>query len=105
MAAYATVMSDYAGANRGALVSAGQSHGVDMAQEMMRLTLAIVGKTLFDADIANEASEIGEALTKSLHAVNGLLLPGAYGKTAAACQISTPRPHASGWMPDLPRDC
>lgn len=49
---------------------------VDMAQEMMRLTLAIVGKTLFDADVEDEAPQIGAALTESLHAVNRLLLPG-----------------------------
>jgi len=30
---------------------------------MMRLTLAIVGKTLFDADVESEAPEIGKALT------------------------------------------
>ena len=30
---------------------------------MMRLTLAIVGKTLFDADVETEADEIGAALT------------------------------------------
>jgi cytochrome P450 len=35
----------------------------DMAQEMMQLTLAVVGKTLFDADIEGEAREIGDALT------------------------------------------
>jgi cytochrome P450 len=36
---------------------------VDISQEMMRLTLGIVGKTLFDADVESEASEIGKALT------------------------------------------
>ncbi len=51
-----------------------------MAQEMMRLTLAIVGKTLFDADVEDEAPQVGAALTESLHAVNRLLLPG--GPTA-----------------------
>src|SRR5499427_4895207 len=39
---------------------------VDMAQEMMRLTLAIVAKTLFDADVEAEAAEIGQALTEVL---------------------------------------
>jgi cytochrome P450 len=40
---------------------------LDISQEMMRLTLAIVGKTLFDADVEAEAEEIGEALTTVLH--------------------------------------
>ena len=35
----------------------------DIWQEMMRLTLAIVGKTLFDADVEAEATEIRKALT------------------------------------------
>ena len=30
---------------------------LDMSEEMMRLTLAIVGKTLFDADVESEAGE------------------------------------------------
>ncbi len=40
-------------------------HGevLDIDQEMMRLTLAIVGKTLFDADVEGESQEIGAALT------------------------------------------
>ena len=36
---------------------------LDMWQEMMRLTLSIVGKTLFDADVEAEATEIRKALT------------------------------------------
>jgi cytochrome P450 len=35
---------------------------VDMAAEMMRVTLAIVGRTLFSADVEGEAEEIGVAL-------------------------------------------
>ena len=38
----------------------------DIALEMTRLTLAIVGRTLFDADIEAEADEIGAALTETL---------------------------------------
>jgi cytochrome P450 len=38
----------------------------DVALEMTRLTLAIVGRTLFDADIEAEADEIGAALTETL---------------------------------------
>ena len=39
---------------------------VDMAKEMMRLTLAIVAKTLFDADVESDAKEVGDALTEAL---------------------------------------
>lgn len=37
---------------------------IDVAHEMMRLTLAVVAKTLFDADVDDEADEIGAALTE-----------------------------------------
>jgi cytochrome P450 len=36
---------------------------LDIDQEMMRLTLSIASKTLFDADVEAEATEIGAALT------------------------------------------
>ena len=36
---------------------------LDVAHEMMRLTLAVVAQTLFDADVDDEADEIGAALT------------------------------------------
>jgi len=36
---------------------------LDVAHEMTRLTLGIVGKTLFDADVLGEADDVGRALT------------------------------------------
>ena len=48
---------------------------LDISQEMMRLTLAIVGKTLFDADVEAEADEIGAALTAVMELFDFLLLP------------------------------
>jgi cytochrome P450 len=48
---------------------------VDAADEMMRLTLAVVGKTLFDADVEREAPEIGGALTEAFHAFGFAVLP------------------------------
>jgi cytochrome P450 len=57
---YAAVMTDYADRTR-TRWQPGESLG--MWQEMMRLTLAIVGKTLFDADVEAEAPQIGAALT------------------------------------------
>jgi len=47
----------------------------DMSQEMMRLTLGIVAKTLFDADVQSEADEIGEAMTCILRMFNLLMFP------------------------------
>ena len=36
---------------------------IDASAAMMRLTLAIAGKTMFNADLEKEASEVGEAVT------------------------------------------
>ena len=38
----------------------------DLARNMSRLTLGIVGKTLFDSDVESEADEIGAALTAAI---------------------------------------
>jgi cytochrome P450 len=47
----------------------------DVHEDMTRLTLAIVGRTLFDADVEGEAREIGDALNVALEAVNTLTFP------------------------------
>lgn len=47
----------------------------DIAQEMMRLTLAIVGRTLFSADVEKDAAKIGEAMTAVLGMFNKMLMP------------------------------
>jgi cytochrome P450 len=47
----------------------------DVARDMMRLTLAIAGKTLFDTQVEGEADEIGEALTATIELFNRLTLP------------------------------
>jgi cytochrome P450 len=39
---------------------------IDVHQEMMRLTLEIVAKTLFNADVATEAKDVGEAMEVAL---------------------------------------
>ncbi len=48
---------------------------VDMHDEMMRLTLAVVSKTLFDADVASESDEIGDAVTDILASFAMIMLP------------------------------
>jgi cytochrome P450 len=39
----------------------------DLHKEMMRLTLQIVGKTLFDADVERDAQDVGKSLELLLH--------------------------------------
>jgi cytochrome P450 len=72
IAAYAGTMSSYS-----AKMREGWRDGatVDMHREMMRLTLDIVGKTLFDADVDSEAAEIGQALTTAFESFNLAMLP------------------------------
>ncbi len=69
---YGAVMTDYA-----ARMCDDWRDGatLDISQEMMRLTLAIVGKTLFDADVEAEAQEIGQALTDVMNLFDVMLLP------------------------------
>jgi cytochrome P450 len=43
---------------------------VDLGREMTRITMAIVGKALFDADAFDEADALGDALTVALEWVN-----------------------------------
>lgn len=72
IASYADVMTEYA-----ARTSQGWKDGakLDMADEMTRLTLAIVAKTLFDADVEDEAQEIGQALSTIMSLFNAMLFP------------------------------
>jgi len=48
---------------------------LDVASEMMRLTLAVVGQTLFSADVEAETGEIGEAMTAILRMFDLLMMP------------------------------
>jgi cytochrome P450 len=70
--AYAEAMADYAARTRDRW-RAGET--LDISQEMMRLTLAIVGKTLFDADVESEAKEIGQALTDIMQLFDRITSP------------------------------
>ena len=72
IAAYADTMSTYA-ERRAERWRDGQQ--VDVLREMAAYTLAVVGRTLFDADIEGEAPEIGEALTSAIDAFNLSVLP------------------------------
>jgi len=48
---------------------------IDVSREMMHLTLAIVARTLFGADVSSEADEIGSALTEVLGLFDTVMLP------------------------------
>ena len=47
----------------------------DIDREMMRLTLWIVGKTLFSANVEDDADEVGKAMTTIVSMFNFILLP------------------------------
>jgi cytochrome P450 len=72
IASYASVMTDYAHRVRD---SWQDGSTIDAAKEMNRLTLGVVGKTLFDADVESQAKEVGEALTAVLESFWLLMLP------------------------------
>jgi len=68
IAAFAEIMADR-GERSIARLRDGET--VDFAEETMRVTLEIVAKTLFDAEVGGEAEEIGEALTACLEYIIG----------------------------------
>jgi cytochrome P450 len=69
---YAEAMVDYAAKTRERWQDRST---LDISQEMMRLTLAIVGKTLFDADVESEAKEIGRALSDIMKLFDRITMP------------------------------
>jgi len=72
ISSYASVMASYAERTAGRWRDGSV---LDVHQEMMRLTLAVVGKTLFDADVEGEAEEIGQALSTALKLFDTITLP------------------------------
>jgi cytochrome P450 len=72
VASYAATMVEYA-----EKTSARWRDGerLDVSAEMMRLTLAVVGKTLFDADVESDADEVGAALSEVMGLFGYLMLP------------------------------
>jgi cytochrome P450 len=72
IAAYAATMTEHT-ARMSARWREGESF--DVSQEMMRLTLAVAAKTLFDADVETEADEIGAALTDAIEALTIAVIP------------------------------
>src|SRR5947207_3693460 len=72
IAAYGRTMVEYAERTR---LSWSDGATLDVAREMNRLTLSIVGKTLFDKDVESQAAEVGEALTGVIESFWMMLLP------------------------------
>jgi cytochrome P450 len=87
--AYADVMVEYAD-RAGRRWQDGQT--LNIAQEMMQLTLSIVGKTLFDANVEDEATEIGAALTDVMQLFERITSP------FAALLEMLPLPSNRRWM-------
>jgi cytochrome P450 len=72
IAAYASVMVEHADRMRRRWTAGAE---MDVSREMMRLTLSIVGKTLFDSDVESKADEVGAAVTRVLATFWLTLLP------------------------------
>ena len=72
IAGYGAIMTEYAARTRERWRD---GEALDISQEMMRLTLGIVGKTLFDTDVESETQEVSEALTAIMEMFNSLVLP------------------------------
>jgi cytochrome P450 len=72
LATYGDAMIHYADRTQSRWTD-GQS--LDMHREMMSLTLAIAGRTLFDADVDKDARELAEALDLSLRMFDLAILP------------------------------
>src|SRR5437867_1268569 len=72
IASFGSVMTRYADRVRSGWTEGGT---IDAAQEMSRLTLAVVGKTLFDADVESQARDVGRALTAVMNSFWLQMLP------------------------------
>jgi cytochrome P450 len=72
IAGYGQTMVSYADRMRNEWPDGGT---LDIAHEMMRLTLSIVGKTLFDKDVESQAAEVREALGGVMESFWMMLLP------------------------------
>jgi cytochrome P450 len=73
IARYAGIMVEYADRMQRKRWHDGQT--LDIAEEMTHLTLAIAGKTLFDADTEAEAQQVRQALSVIMKRFNRFMLP------------------------------
>jgi cytochrome P450 len=68
--AYAALMGERADASLARMVAAGE---LEISAETMRVTLEIVGKALFDSELADSANAIGQAVTDAMECVVGTM--------------------------------
>ncbi len=73
IAGYADIMVNYADRLQRERWRKGQT--LDIAKEMMHLTLAIVGRTLFDTETEAEAEQVREALSETMKGYTRAMLP------------------------------
>src|SRR5205807_6254933 len=73
VARYAAIMVDYADRTQRERWRDGQT--LDIAKEMMHLTLAIVGKTLFDTETEAEAEQIRQAVSDVMLPFGRFMMP------------------------------
>jgi len=73
IAGYADIMVNYADRLQRERWRKGQT--LDIAKEMMHLTLAIVGKTLFGTETEAEAEQVREALSETMKGFTRAMLP------------------------------
>ena len=72
IARHARLMSEYA---QRACSRWRQRETIDLHKEMMRITLSILGRTLFDREIEGDANEIGRAVTELMSLVDLVFVP------------------------------
>src|SRR3954464_8697109 len=72
IAAFADVMTGYGDRLR---QSWSDGADLDISRERNRLTLSIVGKTLFDVDVESQAAAVGDALTAVMESFSVMMLP------------------------------
>lgn len=70
--AYVSAMTHFAAA-MAARWQDGQA--IDIHEQMMRLTLSVVAKTLFDADVESDVAEIGQAMDVSVRMFKRAMVP------------------------------
>jgi cytochrome P450 len=70
IAQYAALMGERAEQSLARMLA---SEELDIGAETMRVTLEIVGKTLFDSELADAASEVGSAVTDAMECVMGTM--------------------------------
>ncbi len=66
LAGYAETMIDCAERSAARMIA---SQSVDFLEELMRATLEIVGRTLFDVDLTSDASTVAPAITEAMEAL------------------------------------